>query len=147
MSLRAKKRIRLFEGLALFAGGISSSIRYSAADISTLLRLENREVHIEFIDRVSDMLETGGSLRESWSRAVSEISAYSGITAEDMDIIIQFGSRLGATDVTGQTEHCDYFRQKFLLRAEKLEKEYDSKSKLYRSLGFFSGLSAAVVLI
>ena len=77
MSLRAKKRIRLFEGLALFAGGISSSIRYSAADISTLLRLENREVHIEFIDRVSDMLENGGSLRDSWSRAVSEISAYS----------------------------------------------------------------------
>ena len=133
MSLRAKKRIRLFEGLALFAGGISSSIRYSAADISTLLRLENREVHIEF--------------RDSWSRAVSEISAYSGITAEDRDIIIQFGSKLGATDVIGQTEHCDYFRQKFLLRAEKLEKEYDSKAKLYRSLGFFSGLSAAVVLI
>ncbi len=147
MSMRAKRRIRLFNSLALFAGGISSSIRYCAADISTLFKLENREVHIDFIDRVSDMLESGESVRESWCKVVEEISCSSGILREDKDIIIQFGSKLGATDVTGQIEHCDYFKQKFLLIAEQLQQEYSSKARLYRSLGFFSGLSAAVVLI
>ena len=142
-----KRRMKLFKDLSLFVSNISSSIRFNGADITTVLQQECINIDIPFVETAIQYLKNGMSVSESWSTSVDNIPFVYGLSKEDKSIIKQFGDKLGATDVYGQTEHCDYFKSTFTGRAEMLSTQYNSKSKVYRSLGFFSGLALVLVVL
>ena len=142
-----KRRMMLFSQLALFTGNISSSIRYNAFDIYTVLQQECVNTDVPFVNCALNNLQSGLSVSQSWSSAVDSLPSYYALSKDDKNIIKQFGSKLGATDTEGQTGHCEYFKNMFLARAEQLRDEYSQKSKLYHSLGFFCGLALIIVLI
>lgn len=137
----------LFNQLALFTGNISSSIRYNAFDIYTVLEQECINTDVPFINHTLNNLQDGLSFSKSWDNSVDSLPYYYGLSKDDKNIIKQFGSKLGTTDVEGQTGHCEYFKNIFLARAEELHNEYLNKSKMYCSLGFFCGLALIIVLI
>lgn len=137
----------LFEQLALLTANLSTAIRYSGMEIHLLLQQEYKNIKIPFISNTLENLENNHSLHESWSYAVEKLPAIYGLSSQEKSIIIQFGSKLGATDIDGQTEHCNYFKNLFQEKASSLKNDYSIKSRLYRNLGFFSGLAVVLLMI
>lgn len=136
----------LFNQLALLTTNISTAIRYSGMEIQLLLQQEYKNIKLPFIYDIIENLENNCTLYESWRLALDKLPTMYGLSAEEKSIIIQFGSKLGTTDAEGQTEHCNYFKNVFQSKAESLKEDYLTKSKLYRTLGFFSGLAVALVI-
>lgn len=142
-----KRRMMLFNQLALLTENLSTAIRYSGVEIYTLLLNEQKNIDLPFIAEAVKNLEVGDSLSDSWSKAIKSIPSGYGLSAEDKSIIIQFGAKLGATDIQGQTEHCNYFKGLFKNKADLLKEDYATRSRVYRNLGFFSGLAVALVVL
>lgn len=142
-----KRRMMLFNQLALLTTNLATAIRYSGMEIYILLQQEYKNIKLPFISDVIDNLEKGLSLSESWNNSLDSLPVGYGLSSEDKSIIMQFGCKLGATDIEGQTEHCNYFKNIFQNKAELLKQDYTVKSKLYRTLGFFSGLAIVLVIV
>ena len=147
LSTVLKRRMILFNQLALFTTNLSTAIRYSGMEIYILLQQEYKNINIPFISDVIKNLENGYSLSESWNKSLDSLPTEYGLSSEDKSIIMQFGCKLGATDIEGQTEHCNYFKNIFQNKAELLKEDYTTKAKLYRTLGFFSGLAIALMIL
>ncbi len=137
----------LFNQLALFVGNISSNIRYCANDVYSVLHQEYTNADVPFVGTTLKNLKDGYNMSESWSMSVDSINFNYGLSKADKDIIKQFGYKLGATDVEGQTDHCEYFKDVFENKAKELKVEYSEKAKVYRSLGLFSGLALVIVML
>ena len=116
-------------------------------EIHILLQQEYENIKLPLISNITENLKNNCSLHESWSNALNSTSALYGLSNEEKSIIIQFGSKLGSTDVQGQTEHCNYFKNLFESKANSLKEDYTTKAKLYRTLGFFSGLAISLVIL
>lgn len=137
----------LFDQLALLTANLSTAIRYSGVEIYSLLQQEYKNTKIPFISIALENLENNYSLYESWYNAVEKMPSAYGLSNQEKSIIIQFGSKLGTTDIEGQSEHCSYFKNLFQEKASLLKNDYYIKSKLYRTLGFFSGLAIALLML
>lgn len=131
----------------MFVGSISNAMRYCGADVYTVVKNESRNVSLPFIDEFLDCMDRELSVEKSWKIAISNIPLSYGITLDDKRLINQFGVKLGATDIDGQIDHCEYFKNAFIEKADSIKFDYDSKSKVYRSLGFFGGLAVSIILI
>ncbi len=137
----------LFNNLTLLAVNLSTAIRYNGADIYSLLKSESISNSLPILEDILKSLEDGYSLANSWSLAVNKATPIYRLSKEDTAIIIQFGNSLGATDVDGQIEHLSYYKNIFQNKASLLESDYTTKAKLYKTLGFFSGMAIALVII
>lgn len=137
----------LFNNLAMFVGSMSNAMRYCGADVYTVVKNESYNINLPFVDEFLDCMDSGFSVEKSWKKAVSNIPLSYGLTLEDKRVINQFGIKLGATDIDGQMNHCEYFKNAFIEKANSLKFDYTSKSKVYRSLGFFGGLAVSIILI
>lgn len=142
-----KRRMMLFNQLALLTVNLSTAIRYSGVEIHTLLLNEQKNVDLPFIAETVKNFEAGESLSDSWSKALKALPLGYGLSAEDKSIIMQFGAKLGATDIQGQTEHCDYFKNIFQNKVDLLKEDYATRSRVYKNLGFFSGVAMALVVL
>ena len=147
LSAMLKRRMMLFNQLALLTANLSTAIRYSGVEIHTLLLNEQKNLALPFVAEAVKNLENGDTLSDSWSKALDSLPYAYGLSAEDKSIIIQFGAKLGATDIQGQTEHCNYFKGLFQNKADLLREDYATRSRVYRNLGFFSGLAMALVAL
>ena len=64
----------------------------------------------------------------------------------DMQLLTDFGERLGTTDADGQLAHIAHYREIFAARLDDARQEAAQKAKLYKTLGLFGGVSAALLL-
>lgn len=136
----------LFNQLALLTENISTAIRYNSNDIYNLLSNECKYTEIPFMKKVLDNLEQGNSVEYSWKNAVDLLPASYGLSKQDKTTIKQFGCKLGVTDVEGQSNHCEYFKSVFSMLEKQLKEDYIKRSRVYRSLGFFSGLALSIMI-
>ena len=65
----------------------------------------------------------------------------------DTDLLLEFGSHLGKTDVEGQLKHIELYRQLFEKQLEAAEDAIAKKSKLYKTMGLFVGTAAALMMM
>lgn len=147
LSQTLKRRIKLFETLALLSENIALHIRYNSCDIFSVLQTEQKTLKSELTDTITQYLAQGNTVAESFIQSTQQQTYKYVLHAEDKEIIRQFGSKLGASDTEGQLNHCEYFKTLFSEKAKRLQQESIVKGKLYRSLGFFSGMAIAVVVI
>ena len=142
-----KKRVKLFEELAMFSKNIATAIKYDGSDLSCLIENENHHMKTPFTEKVTQYLHQTTDISVSFRNALKDLSMNYGLSKEDKALILQFTAKLGVTDTDGQVSHCHYFQKVFSEKAEMFKQESLTKSKLYRSLGFFSGLTVAVILV
>ena len=147
LSIVIRKRVKLFDELALFSENIASAIRYQGADLYYLIENENKQMNTPFTRKITAYLQQTKNIKESFRKVLQDISFSHGLSKEDKSVIIQFAVKLGTTDTEGQLNHCQYYQKVFSDKARRLREESMTKSKLYRSLGFFSGLAVTVVLV
>lgn len=137
----------LFNMLTLLTVNLSTAIRYNGADICSLLKNESISNSLPILDDIIKGLENGDALPNCWSLAVAKAVPIYRLSKEDTAIIMQFGNSLGTTDVDGQIEHLSYYKNIFQNKAKILESDYSTKARVYKSLGFFSGMAIALVII
>lgn len=69
------------------------------------------------------------------------------LSNEEKNLLDEFGSGLGTSDIDGQLAMIDIYKEKVCTLIESAKSEYEKKGKLYRSLGVLSGITLAVFLI
>ncbi len=66
---------------------------------------------------------------------------------QDKKIINEFFSQLGMGDSESQIKRCQNYKRQLMRQSEDADKQLREKSKLYKMLGFFGGLTIAIVLL
>ena len=125
-----------------FLCNLETNIRFSGEDIYSLIRKSAINSYLMMF-RNNEQL----SIKEYWSDCLKKIPYSYGLTKEDFDLLCNFGSILGSTDVEGQVNHIELYKNLFSSQLKKAEEEYIAKSKLYKVLGFFVGASIALMII
>lgn len=82
-----------------------------------------------------------------WQQAVAAIPTSTGLSKEDKQLLLEFGSALGTTDVEGQINHIDLYSTLFQTALDDAIDNYVKKSKLYKMLGLFSGTATALMIL
>ncbi len=127
-----------------FVSNLSTQLRYSTSDIFTLVSLSASTSGLDFFE-ISD--ETGNPFYEIWSERVSVIPSKFGLKNSDRVLLLEFGEQLGKTDVDGQLKHLELYEELFKKQLTDAENEINKKSKLYKTMGFFVGTAAALMII
>lgn len=133
-----------FKKLLSFVSSLSTQLRYSTSDIFTLVSLSAGTSGLDFFD-LSE--ESGTPFYDIWSERVSGIPAKFGLKNIDRTLLLEFGEQLGKTDVDGQLKHLELYEELFKKQLTDAENEINKKSKLYKTMGFFVGTAAALMII
>lgn len=137
-------RRNFFKKFLCFVSNLSTQLRYSTSDIFTLVSLSASTSGLNFFE-ISN--ETGTPFYKVWSERVSEIPAKIGLKNSDRQLLLEFGEQLGKTDVDGQLKHLELYEALFKKQLTDAENEITKKSKLYKTMGFFVGTAAALMII
>lgn len=137
-------RRNFFKKFLCFVSNLSTQLRYSTSDIFTLVSLSAVTSGLDFFE-ICD--ETGNPFYEIWSERVSGIPAKFGLKNSDRQLLLEFGEQLGKTDVDGQLKHLELYEALFKKQLTDAENEINKKSKLYKTMGFFVGTAAALMII
>lgn len=95
----------------------------------------------------ADDLSLESSYDKAFEKSVSKISSSFSLTKGDKELLAQFGSQLGSTDVTGQIAHAELYAQLFTERLNFVKEQENAKSKLYRVLGFSFGCAISLLIV
>lgn len=128
----------------LFLNSLSTAIRYSCDDIEVLISMCDDDF-AQIINK--SIVQNDFSLPKKWIEGINSIPKTYSLTHKDRQMMIDFGKKLGTTDVEGQLKHIDMYLNIALSQQENAENEINSKSKLYQVLGFFVGFSFSLLII
>lgn len=122
-----------------FLQQLATALRYCGGRIDTLINSSGEL--FSFSDCDEEM-----PFAERWQRQIRDFPQKWRLTPQDMQLLDDFGARLGATDADGQLAHIAHYRDIFSARLEEARQASAQKSKLYKTLGLFGGVSAALLL-
>lgn len=102
-----------------------------------------------FLCRVSEELQSGESysLDTAWSEAADKLIAETCLSKAEGELFMDFGKVLGCSDREDQKKHFELFYIQLKHFEEIAEDERRKNEKLYKSLGFLSGLVIFIMLI
>lgn len=102
-----------------------------------------------FLSKVSEELISGWDygLEAAWAGGVNKLVAETCMTAADRELIMDFGKVLGSSDREDQKKHFELFYIQLKRHEDVAEEERRKNEKLFKSLGFLSGLVIFIMLI
>lgn len=83
---------------------------------------------------------------EAWERAAEEFFPETALSQRDLHIIKRFGAYLGASDREDQAKHLEMAKSQLRLAASQAEAISLKNSKVFKYLGFLSGLMLVLIL-
>jgi len=122
-----------------FLQQLATALRYRGGRIEALINSSGEL--FSFSDSESAL-----PFAERWQLQIREFPQKWRLTPQDMQLLTDFGARLGTTDADGQLAHIAHYREIFAAQLEEARQESAQKSKLYKTLGLFGGMSAALLL-
>lgn len=145
MSKSLYRRKSFIESFIVFIDSLATHIRYNSDDIFKLVSMcANSEELKSFEFFSKPHTEPFDKL---WSKSVLTIPRAYALTKEDIDLLLQFGSQLGKTDIDGQLKHIKLYKEFFKKQLENAEDAIVKKSRLYKTMGLFAGTAAALMMI
>lgn len=142
LAQRLKNRCDFLTAIMEFLCNLKTNIRYSGEDIFGLIEKSVNKTLSEYF-----YSSNNGSMEEYWSDCIKKVPHSYGLQIDDYNTLKDFGLNLGKTDIEGQTSHIELYSNLFLNQLEKAKAEYNTKSKLYKLLGFFVGCAIALMII
>lgn len=124
--------------------------------LSTLeinLRFKNTEIFSLVKSSAPDMLKIffkesrENNFQLYWSDCVSGVPKSFALKNDDISLISEFGKLLGTTDIDGQINHINLYKELIDKNINNSFEELKAKSKLYKLLGIFAGLTIALLLL
>ncbi len=140
LSRRMKRRSEFLDCFVTFLGALSTNIRYTQDDICSLITLSVPKKLAGYFAEKSDF-------RELWDSFMQSVIKEKILCEDDCNLLRDFGSGLGTTDLDGQLSHIELYRSLFTATLNNSTEEYKQKSKLYKILGFSFGAAVGVMLL
>lgn len=102
-----------------------------------------------FFSKVSEDLISGWSLglEGAWAGGIDKLISETCLTAADRELLKDFGKVLGVSDREDQKKHFELFYIQLKHHEDIAEEERRKNEKLYKSLGFLSGLVIFIILL
>ncbi len=66
---------------------------------------------------------------------------------EDIELLLECGEKLGTSDVCGETDNINMYLEMLSQKVKQAQSDIEKKSKLYRTLGLYSGIALTILLI
>ena len=86
------------------------------------------------------------TLENAWKQAIDEEMDYLNMKNEDFDVIETLGNTLGKTDIDGQMNELNHFKERLNIQIKQAEEEKRKNSKMFKSLGTIAGLVLVIIL-
>ena len=132
-----------FGKFSVFISLLQTQIRYNSADIFTLVSSCANGAGLEFFDGADNAMP----FAVFWNSEVDRIPKKVGLNNSDKELLIEFGALLGTTDIDGQLKHLELYGSIFEKRLNDCQAEFRDKSRIYRALGLFGGISTALIIL
>ena len=132
-----------FGKFSVFISLLQTQIRYNSADIFTLVSSCAMGAGLEYFDGANEALP----FAVFWDDEINKIPKKAGLNNSDKELLFEFGSLLGTTDIEGQLKHLELYESIFKKRLNDCQAEFRDKSRIYRALGLFGGISAALIIL
>lgn len=145
MSKSLNNRRDFLKNFLVFLSNLSTNIRYNSADIFTIVSMSANTSSLGFLAAEYDYGSV--SFDVIWNDKINSIPKQYSLTKTDRELLLKFGRELGKTDVEGQLRHIELFDSQFKKQLKDSEEAIKSKSKLYKTMGFFVGTAAALMMI
>lgn len=102
-----------------------------------------------FFSMISEDLLTGFSysLSNAWVKALEVLIAESCLNNADKELIVDFGKVLGSSDREDQKKHFELLYIQLKQHEEMAEEARRKNGKMYKSLGFLSGIVIFILLV
>ena len=82
-----------------------------------------------------------------WQEITERVSQENNLQNSDIELLRAFGAPLGTTDLEGQLSHLALYRTLLQKQRDDAAQTAAEKSRLYRTLGLFGGVCAAIMLL
>ncbi len=159
--------LKLFGALLLSAAGLAAGCRRAAAlnrrrrfwtqflafisRLETGLRYRNTSLYI-LVNSSGELFKIPEEKKEkpfeeNWRELISPLTVRFSLSGEDRAMLERFGERLGKTDLEGQLSHLALYSSLAEKQLGSAEEDVKGKAKLYRTLGLFAGVSAAIMMM
>ncbi len=144
LTKRLSFRLEFFEKFSVFLSVLKTQIRYSGDDIFKLVSRSAKGADLEYLCGEADY-----SIPFSvfWEKQINNIPKSSGLNNSDKELLIEFGSALGSTDIEGQLKHIELYQKMFAAKLDESKTELQKKSAVYKALGLFGGISVAIIIL
>ena len=86
------------------------------------------------------------SVNNAWKQALDEEIYYLNMKNEDFDVIETLGNTLGKTDIDGQINGINQFKERLSIQIKQAELDKNKNSKMFKSLGTIVGLVIVILL-
>lgn len=139
------KRREFLENLLVFISSLETNLRFSGSDIFTLISVSANSDDTRHL--IVDSSQTDKAFSELWSANVSGLPKSLALKDEDKKLLTDFGAELGKSDLEGQIKHLRLYQSMFRRQLLSARDEITKKSKLYKTMGLFVGVSAALIMI
>ena len=143
LTQRLKNRRDFYDKFCVFISLLQTQIRYNSADIFSLVISSAKGSGLEIFDTP----KTDVPFTAFWDNSLSALPKKYGLNNSDKELLSEFGSLLGTTDVEGQLKHLELYGSIFQKRLKDSQAEFRDKSRIYRALGLFGGISAALIIL
>lgn len=119
--------------------------------LATLLRYRNEDIFTS-VNSAGELIRFPLEARQqpfaqAWEAQTAALPMRYALSRQDTALLHAFGTKLGATDIQGQLSHIALYRTLFEKQLAAADEDIKSKAKLYRTLGIFTGASAALMMI
>lgn len=141
---KLRLRVEYLEHFLQFILAVQTEIQFSAFPVRQLVARHRGELRL--LDLCDTYCSQGEEFPQAWQRAAIQGTKGNGLTKKEIQLMADFGARLGSTGVAGQLSHCEMAAQLFRTQIEEARQDKGKKSKLYAMLGIFSGTAMALVI-
>ena len=143
-SQRLYKRRDFIKNFIVFLDSLATNIRYSNDELSVIL---SKSEDFFGNNLYNSFKELNGAFFERWKKAVINISDGYYLKHDDKQLLCSFGEKLGITDVEGQLKHIELYKGLAGAHLDDSKNEIAQKSRLYKTMGFFVGAVASLIII
>ena len=143
LTQRLKNRRDFYDKFCVFISLLQTQIRYNSADIFSLVILSAKGSGLEIFEAP----EINLPFTSFWENSLNTIPKKYGLNNSDKELLYEFGSALGTTDIEGQLKHLGLYGEIFQNRLSECENALKDKSRIYRALGLFGGISTAIIIL
>ena len=124
---------------------IEAQIRYKAMSVSDIIKNMSAD------GLTKDLKEMEKCRNATSGRQVADYiaknSSSTSLKSEDIKTIQSFFNSLGKSDIEGEIENCRLHEKMLLTQIDDASRQMSSKTKLYYTLGLFSGLMVSIIII
>ena len=134
-----RERVRCLTEFQKIVAQFGIYTQYAHTDIFETMRRIHANEKSELLGRLL-------ALQSDWNRA-SVDAAIMAENSADREIMLDFFTSIGTTDLSGQAAVCAQAAGRVSAQLAQAKEEWNNKGKMYRSLGLCAGLAAVIFFV